>query len=152
MINWKKIWMTKQWSSSYRSTPTIPKKLDARPWRFGLAMTIGQDQDGHIISLEYTTPFIKCLSISELLVRKTYRKYGNGFLLCISDNFYYQYLKTDFRNGGNVILLHGAIIKSNLNGLNSPRNLDVHDFRILGFVTDSWKPLFLTLDKPNYCK
>ena len=52
-------------------------------------------------------------------------------------------LKRDLQHGHGVILLHGAPVKSNFDGLKPP-NPDVDDFIIVGFVTDPWKQLFLT--------
>ena len=61
-----------------------------------------------------------------LYIWGSYRKYGKLDLLyvaCFMGNFMENILKRDFQNGDSILLLHGAPVKSNCDGLKPDFNL-----------------------------
>ena len=59
--------------------------------------------------------------------------------------------KRNFQNGDRIILLRGALVKSDFDGLEA-KNFDFRDVPISGFVTNPWEPFCLTLALQKYFK
>ena len=92
-----------------------------------------------------------CLSISSILV--TYW----GIICSFSKCFYWKYVEQHFQNGGGIILLHGAPVKSKFDGLKirKSRFSWFSNFIIFGCLgSDAWQMIWptprISLATPTY--